>query len=264
MRPPVGWRYSVLKTLHFVRDLDLYMSASGSMVFKEFFASERSHTKKLTWPSSANTGRTFMAGHRRLKAGKEDNKKFMEFLLRMAFQNSKKKKIRFPETLRTSGQGCQKKGTERLVRRAAIKFAIENKKASVTLVHKSGKHYWNSPEGGFSDWGYAPSEEWVWWKRKLDGGHWMENNKDVIKIGSERFDRWCFFATNSVGRPDEYSVCKRLLIFKWRLCFGCTGGHCRWNWNCTGRKHQLHPTVMAIFEVPLVYCTKVWGFQDQK
>ncbi len=47
-------------------------------------------------------------------------------------------------------------GTERLVR-AAIKFAIESKKKSLTLVHKG--NIMKFTEGGFRDWGYAVCEK---------------------------------------------------------------------------------------------------------
>jgi len=42
-------------------------------------------------------------------------------------------------------------GTKRLVRRA-IKYALANKKTSVTLVHKGNIQKFT--EGGFRDWGY--------------------------------------------------------------------------------------------------------------
>jgi isocitrate dehydrogenase len=62
------------------------------------------------------------------------------------------KKIRFPETSSIGVKPVSKEGTERLVR-AAIEYAIANKRASVTLVHKG--NIMKFTEGGFRDWGYA-------------------------------------------------------------------------------------------------------------
>jgi isocitrate dehydrogenase len=61
------------------------------------------------------------------------------------------KKIRFPETSSIGVKPVSKEGTERLVR-AAIQYAITNKRTSVTLVHKG--NIMKFTEGGFRDWGY--------------------------------------------------------------------------------------------------------------
>src|SRR5690606_16748121 len=60
-------------------------------------------------------------------------------------------KIRFPETSSIGIKPVSQEGTERLVR-GAIKYAIENKKPSVTLVHKG--NIMKFTEGAFKTWGY--------------------------------------------------------------------------------------------------------------
>jgi isocitrate dehydrogenase len=60
-------------------------------------------------------------------------------------------KIRFPETSGIGIKPVSREGTERLVR-AAIRYAIENKRKSVTLVHKG--NIMKFTEGAFRDWGY--------------------------------------------------------------------------------------------------------------
>jgi isocitrate dehydrogenase len=45
------------------------------------------------------------------------------------------KKIRFPDTSASASSRISREGTERLVR-AAIKYAIDNNRKSVTIVHK--------------------------------------------------------------------------------------------------------------------------------
>ncbi|MBG8554127.1 MULTISPECIES: NADP-dependent isocitrate dehydrogenase [Hymenobacter] len=65
------------------------------------------------------------------------------------------KKIRFPETSSFGIKPVSKEGTERLVR-AAIQYAIENKKPSVTIVHKG--NIMKFTEGAFKTWGYELAE----------------------------------------------------------------------------------------------------------
>jgi isocitrate dehydrogenase len=61
------------------------------------------------------------------------------------------KQIRFPETTSFGIKPVSVDGSERLIR-AAINYAIEHKKPSVTLVHKG--NIMKYTEGGFKKWGY--------------------------------------------------------------------------------------------------------------
>jgi isocitrate dehydrogenase len=65
------------------------------------------------------------------------------------------KKIRFPESSSFGIKPVSLDGTERLVR-AAIKFAIDTKQPSVTLVHKG--NIMKFTEGAFKNWGYELAE----------------------------------------------------------------------------------------------------------
>ena len=65
------------------------------------------------------------------------------------------KNIRFPETCSLGVKPVSLEGTERLVR-AAIKYALEQKKDSVTIVHKG--NIMKFTEGKFKEWGYALAE----------------------------------------------------------------------------------------------------------
>ena len=60
-------------------------------------------------------------------------------------------KIRFPESSGIGIKPVSKEGTERLVR-AAMKYAIAQKRRNVTLVHKG--NIMKFTEGSFKDWGY--------------------------------------------------------------------------------------------------------------
>ncbi|MEM1136774.1 MAG: NADP-dependent isocitrate dehydrogenase, partial [Bacteroidota bacterium] len=64
-------------------------------------------------------------------------------------------KIRFPKTSSIGIKPVSIEGTERLVR-GAINYAIQNKKPSVTLVHKG--NIMKFTEGAFKNWGYELAE----------------------------------------------------------------------------------------------------------
>jgi len=108
------------------------------------------------------------------------------------------KKIRFP---RTSGIGIKpvsREGTERLVR-AAIKYAIESDRKSVTLVHKG--NIMKYTEGGFRDWGYELAIR-EFNGKLLDGGPWVQLPNGII-IKDVIADA---FLQQILTRPAEYEV----------------------------------------------------------
>ena len=65
-------------------------------------------------------------------------------------------KIRFPETSGIGVKPVSSDGTKRLVRKA-IQYAIDNDRASVTLVHKG--NIMKFTEGAFKEWGYQVGKE---------------------------------------------------------------------------------------------------------
>ena len=87
------------------------------------------------------------------EADSEDNRKFQE-LFKQAFPKQYSK-IRFPETSGIGIKPVSREGTERLVR-AAIDYAIAEKRKSMTLVHKG--NIMKFTEGAFRNWGYALAE----------------------------------------------------------------------------------------------------------
>jgi isocitrate dehydrogenase len=108
------------------------------------------------------------------------------------------KKIRFPQTSAIGIKPVSREGTERLVRKA-IRYAIDNKRRSVTLVHKG--NIMKFTEGGFRDWGYALAKR-EFGAELVDGGPWMKlpggiTIKDVIADA---------FLQQILLRPDEYDV----------------------------------------------------------
>jgi isocitrate dehydrogenase len=111
------------------------------------------------------------------------------------------KKIRFPETSGIGIKPVSCEGTERLVRKA-IQYAIDNKRKSLTLVHKG--NIMKYTEGAFAKWGYALAAR-EFGAELLDGGPWMKLRarhgdiviKDVIADA---------FLQQILLRPAEYDV----------------------------------------------------------
>ena len=86
------------------------------------------------------------------ESGTDEAKKFYNFLK----DEMGVKKVRFPETSSFGVKPVSQEGSSRLVR-AAIEYAIEHKKPSVTLVHKG--NIMKFTEGGFKKWGYEVAEK---------------------------------------------------------------------------------------------------------
>jgi isocitrate dehydrogenase len=133
------------------------------------------------------------------EAGSDEVKKVINFL-----QNEMGvSKIRFPETSGIGIKPVSQEGTARIVR-AAIQYAIENDKPSVTLVHKG--NIMKFTEGGFRDWGYAIAKD-EFGAMELDGGPWctLENpmTGNTILIKDVIADA---MLQQIITRPAEYSV----------------------------------------------------------
>ncbi len=112
-------------------------------------------------------------------------------------------KIRFPETSGIGIKPISKEGTARIVR-AAIQYAIDEDKPSVTLVHKG--NIMKFTEGGFRDWGYSLAKE-EFGAEELDGGPWctLKNPRtgNTIVIKDVIADA---MLQQVLTRPREYTV----------------------------------------------------------
>lgn len=133
------------------------------------------------------------------EAGSDGVKKLIDFLTNEMGVD----KIRFPDTSGIGIKPISQEGTNRIVR-AALQYAIDNDKDSVTLVHKG--NIMKFTEGGFRDWGYQLAKE-EFGAVELDGGPWctMKNpitgNEIIIKdvIADAMLQQ-------IITRPAEYSV----------------------------------------------------------
>ena len=102
------------------------------------------------------------------EAGTDGNRRLRAWLMDEFPQEFAK--IRFPDTAGFSLKPISQEGTERLVR-AALRYALENGRRSVTLVHKG--NIMKYTEGAFRNWGYALAERefgervhtWAQWER---------------------------------------------------------------------------------------------------
>ena len=133
------------------------------------------------------------------KADSAEAKKVINFLR----EEMGVKKIRFPENCGIGIKPMSCAGTQRLVR-AAIEYAIDNDRDSVTLVHKG--NIMKFTEGAFKDWGYQLARE-EFGAELIDGGPWCQFKnpktgktiviKDVIADA---------FLQQILLRPAEYDV----------------------------------------------------------
>jgi isocitrate dehydrogenase len=108
------------------------------------------------------------------------------------------KKIRFPNTSGIGIKPISKEGSERLIR-AALQYAVTNKRKSLTLVHKG--NIMKFTEGAFRDWGYELAQR-EFGAVEFDGGPWCKLPdglvvKDVIADA---------FLQQILTRPAEYDV----------------------------------------------------------
>ncbi len=133
------------------------------------------------------------------EAGSEGVAKVLDFLMNEMGVD----KIRFPETSGIGIKPISREGTARIVR-AAMKYAVDNDKDSVTLVHKG--NIMKFTEGGFRDWGYQLAKD-EFGASELDGGPWctFTNPKtgNTITVKDVIADA---MLQQIITRPAEYGV----------------------------------------------------------
>ena len=133
------------------------------------------------------------------EAGTEGVKKLIDFLQNQMGVD----KIRFPETSGIGIKPISREGTARIVR-AALQYAVDNDKDSVTLVHKG--NIMKFTEGGFRDWGYELAKN-EFNATELDGGPWCTftnpNTGRTITVKDVIADA---MLQQIITRPAEYSV----------------------------------------------------------
>jgi len=148
------------------------------------------------------------------EAGSADLKKFMD-LFKQAFPKQYAK-IRFPDSSGIGIKPASREGTERLFR-AALQYAIANKRKSVTIVHKG--NIMKFTEGAFRNWCYQLAERefaadtftWEQWERiKADQGEKEANSRmDAAKKSGKVIvkDAIADITLQQVlTRPDEFDV----------------------------------------------------------
>ena len=133
------------------------------------------------------------------ESGSSEVKKVIDFL----HKEMGVTKIRFPDTSGIGIKPISSEGTSRIVR-AAINYAIDQDKPSVTIVHKG--NIMKFTEGGFRDWGYQLAKD-EFGATELDGGPWctMVNPKtgNQIIIKDVIADA---MLQQVLTRPKEYGV----------------------------------------------------------
>jgi isocitrate dehydrogenase len=146
--------------------------------------------------------------------GTEANQKFLA-LFKEAFPKEYGK-IRFPNSTGIGIKSVSREGTERLVR-AAIQYALDNQRKSVTFVHKG--NIMKYTEGAFRNWGYALAEgefagqtyTWDQWERtKRASGEKAANEEQKAELAKGKVlikDAIADITLQQVlTRPDEFDV----------------------------------------------------------
>jgi isocitrate dehydrogenase len=125
-----------------------------------------------------------------LEYGIESNARFKK-LFEAAFPKDFKK-IRFPDTASIGIKPISEAGTDRLVR-AALRWALDNKRRNVNFVHKGNIMKYS--EGAFKDWGYklakrefrdqvvTERETWILGNQEAQPGLSIEANAKLIDPG---------------------------------------------------------------------------------
>jgi isocitrate dehydrogenase len=148
------------------------------------------------------------------EAGTADTREFLA-LLKQHFPKAYGK-IRFPESSGIGLKPVSKEGSDRLIR-SAIRYAVENRRRSVTLVHKGNIQKFT--EGAFRNWGYQLAERefaaetytWEQWERtKAAAGEQAANAEMDAARGAGRVivkDAIADIALQQVlTRSDEFDV----------------------------------------------------------
>jgi isocitrate dehydrogenase len=146
--------------------------------------------------------------------GSDDNRRFMS-LLKENFPEQFSK-IRFPETSGIGIKPVSEEGTARLMR-AAIDYAVANRRKSVTIVHKG--NIMKFTEGAFRNWAYDVAERdyaeqtysWRQWeKTRAERGEQAANQQQADALAAGRVlikDAIADIALQQVlTRPEEFDV----------------------------------------------------------
>ncbi len=192
--------------------LDLYVCLRPVRWFKGV-PSPVKHPEKLDMVIFRENTEDIYAGIE-FEKGSEANRKFLA-LFKEAFPKEYAK-IRFPETSGIGIKPVSQDGSERLIR-AAIDYAVANKRRSLTLVHKG--NIMKFTEGAFRNWGYALAERefanktytWDQWERtKKAKGESAANEEQKAELSQGKVlvkDAIADITLQQVlTRPDEFDV----------------------------------------------------------
>lgn len=193
------------------QELDLYVCLRPVQWFQGVPSPVR-HPEKVDMVIFRENTEDIYAGIE-FKTGTPEAQKMLDFLTN---EMGAGKKIRFPETTSFGIKPVSKEGSERLVR-SAIKYALENRRPTVSLVHKG--NIMKFTEGGFKNWGYELAERefgdkvytWEQWERtKKEQGEEAANNELKLAKANGKLIINDVIADNFLQQillaPQDYSV----------------------------------------------------------
>jgi isocitrate dehydrogenase len=192
------------------QELDLYVCLRPVQYF-DGVPSPMWHPEKVNMVIFRENTEDIYAGIEYM-TGTPECKKVVDFLI----NEMGAKSIRFPETSSIGIKPVSKDGSERLIR-SAIKYAIEHKLPSVTIVHKG--NIMKYTEGAFKNWGYELAEKefgdkvytWNQWEAtKKESGEVVANEEmKIATIGKKVIIKDAIadnFLQQALLAPQDYSV----------------------------------------------------------
>lgn len=194
------------------KELDLYVCQRPVRWFKDLPSTVK-YPERVNMVTFRENTEDLYAGIE-FAAGSPENEKFLS-LLREHFP-AEYDRIRFKQNVGIGVKPISEEGSERLVR-AAIRWALANKRRSVTLVHKG--NIMKFTEGAFRNWGYDVAEKEFadttytrrqWDRTKNAAGEEAANKEQEAALGAGKLLIKEMIADivfeQTITRADEFDV----------------------------------------------------------
>jgi len=178
------------------RELDLYACIRPIRYFKGI-VSPLTHPERTDMVVFRENTEDIYAGIE-FPLGSDEVNRLMNFLVHELGVDS----IRFPDTSALGVKPVSEEGSKRLIR-SAIQYAIDNRRTSVTLVHKG--NIMKYTEGAFRQWGYQLAKQ-EFGAELLEGGPWCsikghDGREIVVKdMIADNFLQQCLI------KPQDFDV----------------------------------------------------------
>jgi isocitrate dehydrogenase len=194
------------------KELDLYVCQRPVRWFKDLPSTVK-YPERVNMVTFRENTEDLYAGIE-FAAGTEENTRFLR-LLQEHFP-AEYERIRFKENVGIGVKPISQEGSQRLVR-AAIRWALDNQRRSVTLVHKG--NIMKFTEGAFRNWGYDVAEtefaQWTYTRRQWERTKAARGEEAANQEQKDALDRGMLLVKEMIAdivfeqtitRADEFDV----------------------------------------------------------